>query len=203
MVITRLVQQPCYLGSILPCYWQISWRIAPIHLVVGGGKCLGHSNQESLQVPHSPRWQPHCQQAEREGFCFLFLFWLRQVLVVALWFFWFGMWTLWFRPLDMWGLCSPTKDWTGVLCIARQIFNHCTSREVPGRESLNFIANRAGTMRGAKTGEVGNQLRLHWFVIDSVWLLACREWTETSQEERVEVDIYQAPTICQTIILGF
>jgi len=172
---------------------------------VGGGKCLGHSNQECLQVPHSPRWQPHCQQAQREVlFCFfIYLFWLPQGLVVALHLCWFGVWTLWSWPHDIWGLCSPTKDWTGVLFVERQIFNHCTSREVPGRESLNLVANRAGAVRGAKMGEVGNQLRLHRLVIDSVWLLASREWTETSREERVEVDIYRAPTICQTIILGF
>ena len=94
-------------------------------------------------------------------------------LVVALHLCWFGVWTLWLWPHDIWGLCSPTKDWTGVFCIERQIFNHCTSREVPGRESLNLVANRAGAVRGAKMGEVGNQLRLHRLVI--FCLTACLE----------------------------
>ena len=31
----------------------------------------------------------------------------------------------------MWGLSSPTSDWTHVACIARWILNHWISREIP------------------------------------------------------------------------
>ena len=32
---------------------------------------------------------------------------------------------------SMWDLSSPTRDWTHILCIARQILNHWTTKEVP------------------------------------------------------------------------
>ena len=32
---------------------------------------------------------------------------------------------------SMWDLSSPTRDGTCVLCIARQILNHWTTKEVP------------------------------------------------------------------------
>ena len=40
----------------------------------------------------------------------------------------------------MWDLNSPTRDWTRVPCIARQILNHWTTKEVPGYESLKTLS---------------------------------------------------------------
>ena len=36
-----------------------------------------------------------------------------------------------YLPCGMWDLSSSTRDWTCVPCIARQILNHWTPREVP------------------------------------------------------------------------
>lgn len=36
-------------------------------------------------------------------------------------------------PHSMWPLFSPTRNWTQILCIARQILNHWTTREVTQR----------------------------------------------------------------------
>ena len=40
---------------------------------------------------------------------------------------------LWSRSLAMrhWGLISPSRDWTWDPCTARQLFNHCTAKEIP------------------------------------------------------------------------
>ena len=39
-------------------------------------------------------------------------------------------------PHSMWDLISPTRDSTCVPCIGRQIFNHWSTRQVPGVEYL-------------------------------------------------------------------
>ena len=39
-------------------------------------------------------------------------------------------------PHSMWDLISPTRDSTCVPCIGRQIFNHWTTRQVPGVDYL-------------------------------------------------------------------
>ena len=42
-------------------------------------------------------------------------------------------------PLGMWDLSSPTRDRTCISCIARQILNHWTMREVPGIACRNHL----------------------------------------------------------------
>ena len=39
----------------------------------------------------------------------------------------------------MWDLSSPTRDWTHILHIARQILNHWTTEEVPRTYSWKFL----------------------------------------------------------------
>ena len=62
-------------------------------------------------------------------------------LVVARWL--QSAWARWLQPTGlvaqngMWDLSSPTRDWTRVACIARQIPNHWTTRKVP---SLPFCS---------------------------------------------------------------
>jgi len=41
-------------------------------------------------------------------------------------------------PCGLWDLGSPTRDWTNVLCIAKWILNHWTTREVPYRPFLSL-----------------------------------------------------------------
>ena len=45
-----------------------------------------------------------------------------------------GTWA--WLPRGMWDLSSPTRDQTGVPCIARQVLNHWTTREVPSQSIL-------------------------------------------------------------------
>ena len=73
---------------------------------------------------------------------YLFFFWLHGLLVAACGIFPCGAQTLYLwhtgsvigagrLSCSVWNLSSPARDRTHVLCIARQILNHCLTREVP------------------------------------------------------------------------
>ena len=61
----------------------------------------------------------------------------------------------------MWDLTSPTRDQTCVPCIARQILNHWTTREVPSQGAFNRYLVIFQPLSG-----------IHLFVIP--WTAACR-----------------------------
>lgn len=57
---------------------------------------------------------------------------------------------------------SRTRDWTAVLCIARQLANHGTTREA--RESASFLRGRdedKDTRRGVFSGQTLGRLTFH------------------------------------------
>jgi len=56
------------------------------------------------------------------------LSWCTASLVVAYRLSSCGAWA--YLPCGMWELSSPTRDWTHIPCIARQILNHWATREV-------------------------------------------------------------------------
>ena len=82
--------------------------------------------------------------------------------------------TQFYWPRGMWELSSPTRDWSHVPCIERQLLNHWTTREVP-RVSLflNFLLFKMHHTPTPFLKWLTTPISTHFSIVYRYWHLIC------------------------------
>ena len=82
--------------------------------------------------------------------------------------------TQFYLPWGVWDLSSPTRDWSHVPCIERQLLNHWTTREVP-RVSLflNFLLFKMHHTPTPFLKRLTTPVSTHFSIVYRYWHLIC------------------------------